>query len=624
MPRTPALAAAITCLIAVPAAAAATTTTDPTNGGRGNVATEKRLTRTTVPGLQARWSATPSSRAPGAALIGGEAVFVPGTTSGPGIEALDPSTGAPAWTWHARSDDAAVPVRSLPTRIIAVQDGEVTGLDRATGKELWSRPGLPGSGTTAVASFNRIFPASDKGFGVIDAPDGRLRWWMPSGTRVHVAVADGWIFATGDDGLVSSRRPKDGAARWKQEVGTGDCGLSTAFMSKGTGFFMAPDGKGALRLIALDARSGKPRWVNPVGRDRCRSGETLPRTVADANRVYAALPDGRVAAVDRHTGKDLWTIDTGVGTVGDPVVTSGGVVFVVTTDGVLLAINTRDGEPLWKQDLGSAPLGGPAAGNGSVVVRTRDGRVSTFSLDVGRVDTGVSTESARRAVERMGVTLDEERFSLEDLRVGMGVELAQRTWEDGDDDEYHAAKLAYEHLRGTPDYYRYLSASDVTTEQAARAMERLGLKPGERGLSLDRIRVGMGVELAHRTWGEGLSQEDRLTRAAKLAYVHLADMPDYYASLSGAGVTAEQVRALGETFGITWRRTRFTPAQFQLGINTELRDAWKEQGGRVREDDIVAAAKRAYERLSTSSRSYAGEDLADVTVIREDESGRDD
>ena len=61
---------------------------------------------------------------------------------------------------------------------------------------------------------------------------------------------------------------------------------------------------------------------------------------------------------------------------------------------------------------------------------------------------------------------------------------------------------------------------------------------------------------------------------------------------------------------------RFTSAELQLGITTELRAAWSRDGGDIGDEQLVVAAKRAYEHLSSAHDWYANHRVEDVTVVR--------
>lgn len=84
--------------------------------------------------------------------------------------------------------------------------------------------------------------------------------------------------------------------------------------------------------------------------------------MADDRLVYAATPDGLLTALDRNTGKVLWTSKLGSAVVGVPVVSAGGVVVVATEKRHLLAISNRTGDALWQREPRRRPDRRPRAG----------------------------------------------------------------------------------------------------------------------------------------------------------------------------------------------------------------------------------------------------------------------
>ncbi len=614
--RIPALATTFACLLMLPATAGAVT--DPTNGGRGYVRSERSLSRTSVDGLNALWSA-PSGSGDGAALLGADSVFVSGTPDGPGVRALDPVTGDESWAWTAGDGgDATAPVRSGAHLLVTAQDGIVTALDRDSGAPVWARK-VEGGHPAVVAAFNRVFVSTDTALTTLDAGSGRVRWSQRVDAPQGMAVSHGWLFTT-QPGVIVSRGPARGDGRWKEELPQGDTVPSTPFLSKFATFVTAPGGdNGELQTRAYDSRSGKLQWVATVGRDGCADTCRPATPVADDARVYAATPSGRLTALDRRTGEERWAVQLRSPTAGDPVLSASGVVFVADTDGALTALDARTGRALWERKLESPAVAGPALGLSTVAVRTKDGRTTTFALDAVKADSRVSARQARDTADRIGVRFEQETFTLQDFRTGLSVEIAQRAWEHGSSREeilVRSGKLAYEHLRAEPDYYSYLSG-EVTAERALAAVKRLGDDLGLRGITVEQLRLGMAVELAHATWDNGAdNRADVDAKAAEIALRHLAELPEYYVYLSGISVTEMQANAFAELAGVSFGKAKFTLAQLRLGMSVELRRRIAESGPKVTDEDLIWAGKVALEHLNASARYYDGAAISDVTVVK--------
>ena len=143
-------------------------------------------------------------------------------------------------------------------------------------------------------------------------------------------------------------------------------------------------------LVDFDAEAEIERlWRAEVGRGLGRKYLRLtPATVAD--RIYAADAYGTVVALDRFSGKQIWSA-----TVGepdgpsafqfwdrrDPSFVSGGVgagggrVLLGTVRGEIIALDAGDGSELWRTQVSSEVLSRPVAGGDIVVAQTADGRL---------------------------------------------------------------------------------------------------------------------------------------------------------------------------------------------------------------------------------------------------------
>lgn len=79
-----------------------------------------------------------------------------------------------------------------------------------------------------------------------------------------------------------------------------------------------------------------------------------------------------------------------------------------------------------------------------------------------------TAEQARSAGERIGIDWGVSRFDVEQLRIGMGVELEHGTHDletnVTNDDETVTAKIARAHLNEFPDYYTRLAAMEADAE----------------------------------------------------------------------------------------------------------------------------------------------------------------
>ena len=129
-------------------------------------------------------------------------------------------------------------------------------------------------------------------------------------------------------------------------------------------------------------------WRAKVGKGVGRKYLRLAPVVV-ADRVFAADGYGHVVAVERFTGKRLWTARVGEPDKSgfrfwdrrDPSFVSGGVgvgggrVLLGTTRGEVIALDVGAGTELWRAELSSEVLAPPVAWQDVVVAQTADDRL---------------------------------------------------------------------------------------------------------------------------------------------------------------------------------------------------------------------------------------------------------
>ena len=84
------------------------------------------------------------------------------------------------------------------------------------------------------------------------------------------------------------------------------------------------------------------------------------------------------------------------------------------------------------------------------------------------VRTRFETDEAFSAAQELGIDFSKEPFDLEELRMGMDVELEHGRRDPvtdvTEDDPVMTAKIALAHLREMPDYYERLAGMEATAE----------------------------------------------------------------------------------------------------------------------------------------------------------------
>ncbi len=126
----------------------------------------------------------------------------------------------------------------------------------------------------------------------------------------------------------------------------------------------------------------KRLWSVKVGNGQGKGMFRL-RPVVSGDLVYIASNDGRVAAVERDSGKKRWekrlerSLSGGVGHYGDSL-------FLGTSDGEVLRVSAEDGEVVWSIPVSGEVLAPPQSDGRVVIVQTYDGKVHSYDYDTAK------------------------------------------------------------------------------------------------------------------------------------------------------------------------------------------------------------------------------------------------
>ena len=125
----------------------------------------------------------------------------------------------------------------------------------------------------------------------------------------------------------------------------------------------------------------KQLWSASVGVGDDRQFINLVPAVDDS-QVFVANRKGRVVAFDAETGKENWSVKTGVAISAGPGAGEG-LVLVGTSDAEVLALSAVDGTQLWKTEVSSEVLSVPQIDLDKVIVQTVDGNVAALDAEDG-------------------------------------------------------------------------------------------------------------------------------------------------------------------------------------------------------------------------------------------------
>jgi outer membrane protein assembly factor BamB len=286
------------------------------------------------------------------------------------LHALDLATGTEKWKFKAGPIKA--PVAAMAGIVYAGNmDGMVYAID-ATGKPKWQVE-LSGEVTSGPNAFGDaiLVGTGDETLHCLSKTDGKSRWTFAinGGPVIGTpALVDGKTFAAGCDSTLHILDAANG-----KELGTVDLGGQVGASAA------VRDGKlyvGTMsnQVVAVDLSKAEVAWTfEPAARK-------LPffASVAATDKlIIAGSRDKRVYAIDRATGKEVWSVPT-EGKVDSSPVVVGKRVYAGSHDGRLYVLELDTGKLIERIQLDGPISASPAIGGGCLVIGTEKGTVYCF------------------------------------------------------------------------------------------------------------------------------------------------------------------------------------------------------------------------------------------------------
>ena len=329
--------------------------------------------------LELLWEVTLGEQFVATAAIVGEHVYVP-CLSGE-LFCLKRQTGEKIWTYKTvekvEKNSFAPGFKSSPTVTadaiyLGDEEGVFHGIDRATGKGRWKyTTGGEIYSSAAVVEGRILFGSYDNSLYCLDEA-GKFQWKFETQGYVHCApaVVEGIAFIAGCDEHMRGIDIKTGEQKIELPLETY---LIASPAIVGNILYVGTYGS---EVLAVDWKKKEVAWRYASG-----NGE-FPFHSSAAVTDKLVVVGGRdklVHAIDRTTGKKVWTFATRAKVDSSPVVV-GDRVFIGSNDGNLYELNLADGKERWKHNAGKPISAAPAVGEGVLVIgsESRDGKVFCF------------------------------------------------------------------------------------------------------------------------------------------------------------------------------------------------------------------------------------------------------
>lgn len=293
--------------------------------------------------------------------------------------------------WSSRlemsEDDDFTPAIDNGYIYAAGSKGEVLKLSAASGKQEW-RVNLGEAITGGVGiGTNLVLVGTQKGYVVAYDFNGKMLWKAKVSSQVLSApkVDFGVVVVRCGDSRIYGLNAVDGSRKWIYERATPPLSLKSSagvVLDGGAAYAGFAGGK----LISLRVEDGKVLWevsvAQPKGTteiERIADITSLP--VVDGPLVYAVAYQGKVAAVDRATGRIAWSRDissyTGLNAEDARV-------FVSHAASAVYALDFSTGKTYWRQgDLRQRRITAPLPMGNTIAIGDVEGYVHLLSREDG-------------------------------------------------------------------------------------------------------------------------------------------------------------------------------------------------------------------------------------------------
>lgn len=295
--------------------------------------------------------------------------------------------------WHSKvgstEGHALQPVLTADAVYGVSAKGEITRLDRKTGKEIWRVNSKMPVSAGVGAGDGLVLIGSNKGEVQAFGEDGKLRWkqFVSSEVLSTPQVADGRVIVRTGDGRITALGEADGKQQWSY-----DHTLPSLIVRSHAGIRVrrgvAYAGYAGGKLIAIKLADGSEVWENTVSQPRGnneleRISDITSDPMVSDNEVCAIAFQGRLACYDTDQGSPLWTreiaSDKGLFVLGKNI-------YLTDSQGMVVALDKDSGSTVWKnEDMLLREVSMPFALNDVVLVGDYEGYLHGLSRADGHL-----------------------------------------------------------------------------------------------------------------------------------------------------------------------------------------------------------------------------------------------
>ena len=310
---------------------------------------------------------------------------------------LFPSSTCVSWSgsYQTGFPSSSSPAVAADLVFSITRPGVVTALERSTGALRWEQDlHQPILASPIIADGTLYIGASDRNLYALDAATGQRRWSFDAADWITSAVAylEGNLVVTSQDHNLRVVGAKSGRQRLIYDTGQGRSSPGGAAIQGDIAYFGSYGGgvwalnrqartypfeRGLLSLqstLYIWGFQTKPPmqkgliWVSDIGGD-------IPYPPAlSRDTVFAATIQGKVAALDAATGKELWSTELDSKITAPPTV-AGDTVLIGSEKGRIFGLNTSSGTVQWNFQIGGKITGSPVVVGRTIFVASHDGKL---------------------------------------------------------------------------------------------------------------------------------------------------------------------------------------------------------------------------------------------------------
>ena len=276
-------------------------------------------------------------------------------------------------------------------------EGEISKLDPANGRQIWQvNVGEPISGGVGVGA-GIVLVGSSKGNVFAYDVAGKLLWKAKISSEILSVPRyfDGIVLARSGDNRIYGLDATDGSRKWVYErINPALTLRSSVGMLVDSGAVYAGFAGG--KLVAIRADNGKLIWEATVAQPRGvteieRIADITSLPVVDGPLVYAVAYQGKIAAVDRRSGKVVWNRDI---SSYSGMSAEDAKIFVSHTLGAVYSLDYETGKTFWRQGaLANRRLTAPLPMGNVIAVGDLEGYLHFLTREEGKFAARIKLDS---------------------------------------------------------------------------------------------------------------------------------------------------------------------------------------------------------------------------------------